>query len=103
MLYENAANLAASNPSPLTPRPTCPLKIDHPGDEDALKDIVESVGAPVLVRGGPRTDDFTALLASIERAIELGVRGVVLGRNVWQSGDTELAVRELTRVVHGRS
>lgn len=78
------------------------LKIDHPGDEDVLKDIVESVDVPILVRGGPRTDDFNALLASIERAIELGVRGVVLGRNVWQNGDTDLAVKELTRVVHGR-
>jgi DhnA family fructose-bisphosphate aldolase class Ia len=61
------------------------------------------VDATILVRGPPRTDDFSTLLASIERAIELGVRDVVLGRNVWQSGATELAVRELTRVVHGRS
>ena len=78
------------------------LKIDYPSDEAALKEIVEGVDAPVLVRGGPRTDDFGALLSSIERAMEIGVRGVVLGRNVWQSGDPEPAVKELIKVVHGR-
>jgi DhnA family fructose-bisphosphate aldolase class Ia len=78
------------------------LKIDYPSDEAALKEIVEGVDVPVLVRGGPRTDDFGDLLSSIGRAMELGVRGVVLGRNVWQSGDPELAVKELIKVVHGR-
>ncbi len=78
------------------------LKIDYPSDEAALMEIVEGVDVPVLVRGGPRTDYFRDLLSSIERAMEIGVRGVVLGRNVWQSGDPELAVRELIRVVHGR-
>ena len=78
------------------------LKIDYPSDEAALKEIVEGVDVPVLVRGGPRNDDFGDLLSSIERAMEIGVRGVVLGRNVWQSGDPELAVKELIKVVHGR-
>ena len=78
------------------------LKIDYPSDEAALKEIVESVDVPVLVRGRPRTDDFRDLLFSIERAMEIGVRGVVLGRNVWQSGNPEPAVKELTRVIHGR-
>ncbi len=78
------------------------LKIDYPSDEAALKEIVEGVDVPVLIRGGPRTDDFGGLLASIERAMEFGVRGVVLGRSVWQGGDPEPAVKKLTRVVHGR-
>ena len=78
------------------------LKIDYPNDEAALKEIVEGVDVPVLLRGGPRADDFKGLLSSIERAMEIGVRGVVLGRNVWQSGDPEPAVKELIKVVHGQ-
>lgn len=77
------------------------LKIDHPGDEGALQGIVESVDVPVLLRGGPRTDDFRGLLGAIERAINLGVRGVVLGRNVWQAENPLSALKDFASAVHG--
>lgn len=77
------------------------LKVDHPGDEGALSELTSAVGAPVLLRGGPPSDDLPATLRTLERAIELGVRGVVIGRTVWQSPEPATVLGEIQRAVHG--
>lgn len=76
------------------------LKVDHPGDDAAVRDLVECVGSPVLLRGGPRQRDFGQLLSTIDKALDVGVRGVVLGRNVWQSDDPAVRLRKLAEVLH---
>jgi DhnA family fructose-bisphosphate aldolase class Ia len=69
---------------------------------EAKRAVKSSVRGPPRTRTGAPTLSTMSLRASIERAIELGVRGVVLGRNVWQNGDPGLVVKELIKVVHGR-
>jgi DhnA family fructose-bisphosphate aldolase class Ia len=78
------------------------LKVDYPGSDDGVRRLVGSVPVPVLIRGGPKTDDPSALLRAVERAVSLGVRGVVFGRNAWQVPDVGAAMRDLVRAVHGR-
>jgi len=82
------------------------LKIDPPlrsgaMDYDALRQICDSVPVPVLVRGGPKVKDESALLASMRQAVAAGSRGVVFGRNVWQAPNPAEAVLLLRDAVHG--
>jgi len=79
------------------------LKIDHPGDDGELAEVLSAVGVPVLLRGGPPSDDVAETLRRIDRAVALGVSGVVMGRTVWQASDPSRVVAELRRVVHGEA
>jgi class I fructose-bisphosphate aldolase len=51
--------------------------------------------------GGAKQDDPAALYGRIRRGIELGARGVVVGRNVWQSPDMDSSIAAL-RTALGR-
>lgn len=78
------------------------LKVDYPQSDDGIRRLLDCTTVPVLLRGGPKTDDNKTFLASIERAIQLGVRGVVIGRNAWQVPDVAATVKDIVRVVHGK-
>lgn len=69
------------------------LKIPAIG-EDALREVL-TWGVPTVFLGGAKQDDPAALYARIRRGIELGARGVVVGRNVWQSPDMARAIASL--------
>ncbi|MEF2247173.1 class I fructose-bisphosphate aldolase [Paenibacillus sp. IITD108] len=79
------------------------LKIDYPQDEGVLKEILASVNAPVFLAGGPQTDNFNAFLSKMERAMQLGVKGIVIGRNIWQAADPAQALMQFNSIVHGTS
>jgi fructose-bisphosphate aldolase, class I len=63
------------------------LKIPALGQESLA--TVLRWGVPTVFLGGARQDDPTALFARIRDGVALGARGVVVGRNVWQSPDME--------------
>lgn len=77
------------------------LKVDHPGDDGAVRELIAAVGAPVLLRGGPASRDLSGTLRALEQALEAGVRGVVIGRTVWQSRDPAAVLGDVCRAVHG--
>lgn len=79
------------------------LKIDHPQDEGVLKEILASVNVPIFLAGGPQTDNFSTFLSKMERAMQLGVKGIVIGRNIWQAADPAQALRQFNSIVHGTS
>jgi predicted phospho-2-dehydro-3-deoxyheptonate aldolase len=60
------------------------VKVPYTGDPDSFRDVVQGAGVPVIVAGGPRRDDFEALLADLQGAAKAGARGVSIGRNVFQ-------------------
>lgn len=78
------------------------LKVDYPQNDDGIRRLVDCTTVPILLRGGPKTDDNKGLLLSIDRAIKLGVRGVVIGRNAWQVTDVGATVSDIIRAVHGK-
>lgn len=64
----------------------------------ALERIV-AWGVPTVILGGARQDNLNLLLEQIRAALEAGARGVVIGRNVWQSADMENAMRRLQELL----
>lgn len=56
---------------------------------------------PVVVLGGPKSDDHEAFLSSIATSLEIGANGVAVGRNVWQHSDPDGMCRALVALVHG--
>ncbi|GHF36458.1 class I fructose-bisphosphate aldolase [Deinococcus metalli] len=69
------------------------LKIPAIG-EAALTQVL-AWGVPTVFLGGVKQDDPAALYGRIRRGIELGARGVVVGRNVWQSADMDVSIAAL--------
>jgi fructose-bisphosphate aldolase, class I len=66
-----------------------------------LAHIVETSYCPVVVLGGAGID-ARAFLQSIDSAMEVGVRGVTVGRNCWQAGNPEAMVDAMRAVVTDR-
>lgn len=60
----------------------------------ALREVLRW-GVPTVFLGGARQDDPAALFTRIREGIGLGARGVVVGRNVWQSPDMDGAIAAL--------
>jgi DhnA family fructose-bisphosphate aldolase class Ia len=48
--------------------------------------------------GGPKD---TNIYAMVEDAINKGASGAAIGRNIFQSGDPEHTVEEISKLVHG--
>ncbi len=76
------------------------IKIPNPQDQSILQTIVKSVSVPVVVAGGSKKDDPLEFLQRIERALRSGVRGVAIGRNIFQGKEPERLLRAVSRMVH---
>jgi DhnA family fructose-bisphosphate aldolase class Ia len=77
------------------------IKTEYTGDAASMKDIIESCPAPVLLLGGTKSSDPEALWQGTRNAIDVGAKGVIYGRNVWQQDDTVAVSRRLRDIIHG--
>lgn len=75
------------------------IKTDYVGTVEEYKSIVDTCPAPVLVLGNGKksTRDF---LQTIRNAMDAGCKGLIVGRNIWQSKDIEGMCRALVKIVH---
>ena len=77
------------------------IKIPHPQDEGSIERIVNSVPVPVVMAGGSRKEGSPLpFLDRIGKALEAGIGGVAVGRNIFQSEDPERLMRAVSRMVH---
>lgn len=76
------------------------IKIPLPDDLATVARLAEALPVPIVAMGGPAAD-AAGVFRHLEAAIAVGVRGVALGRNVWQSPDPAAYVRALHAIVHG--
>jgi DhnA family fructose-bisphosphate aldolase class Ia len=53
-----------------------------------------------LIAGGPKMDTVGETLRVVQDATRAGAAGVVFGRNIWQSGDTQGMIQALRRIIH---
>jgi len=60
------------------------VKVNYFGTAESFKDVVQGVKIPVIIAGGPRISSDYDLLSLIHNAIAAGVKGVAIGRNVFQ-------------------
>ncbi|EWG07419.1 MAG: Fructose-bisphosphate aldolase [Candidatus Aramenus sulfurataquae] len=76
------------------------LKVDYTGKD--FKEVVDVAFAPILIRGGPKTNSNGEFLAMLNEAIASGAKGVTVGRNLWQSQDPAKIARAISMIVHER-
>nr|WP_017201836.1 hypothetical protein [Microbacterium barkeri] len=76
------------------------VKTQYTGDVASMRAVVDNTPVPLLLLGGPKTDDEEALRSSAAEALSTGARGLVYGRNVWQAADPAATARKLHELVH---
>jgi hypothetical protein len=59
------------------------IKIAFPG-EAGTRRLVEELGLPVVIAGGPRTGDAASTVDAVRETVVAGARGIIVGRNIWQ-------------------
>jgi len=65
--------------------------------------VVESCPVPVVIAGGPKTDDDLSVLNFVYDGMQRGAAGVNLGRNVWQHKHPTAMARALQAVIHEKA
>jgi fructose-bisphosphate aldolase/2-amino-3,7-dideoxy-D-threo-hept-6-ulosonate synthase len=76
------------------------VKTSYTGDPDEYERVIEGCPVPVVLAGGPKADTKRAVLADIREAMDVGARGVAMGRNVFQQDDVAAMTRAISNVVH---
>jgi class I fructose-bisphosphate aldolase len=77
------------------------VKADPTDDLDRYDEVLAVAHPrPLLVRGGSKMPEED-LLERTRQVIELGVAGIVFGRNVIQHPDPAAITRRLMEIVHG--
>jgi DhnA family fructose-bisphosphate aldolase class Ia len=76
------------------------LKTYATGSAESFRKVIESCPAPVLIAGGPRMESERALLQTVRDTLDAGGRGVVFGRNVWQSRNPAATIKALRHLIH---
>ena len=66
---------------------------------EGFEKVVESCPVPVVIAGGKKTDEITALKTAYN-AIQAGAVGVDMGRNIFQAKEPEAMIQAVRAVVH---
>jgi fructose-bisphosphate aldolase/2-amino-3,7-dideoxy-D-threo-hept-6-ulosonate synthase len=74
------------------------VKVPYTGDTQTMRPAIAGAGVPVIVAGGPKTDNFAGFLANIRGAVDAGASGVSIGRNVFQAHDPAAAMKAITEL-----
>ncbi|MDP6239359.1 MAG: 2-amino-3,7-dideoxy-D-threo-hept-6-ulosonate synthase [Anaerolineales bacterium] len=76
------------------------IKTQYTGDKESFQAAVESCFVPVVVLGGSRIEDDTAVLQMVRDAMDAGGRGVAMGRNIWGHEKPERMTEAIVAIVH---
>jgi fructose-bisphosphate aldolase, class I len=77
------------------------IKIHSHGNKDDLAWAVKSAGkAKVVIAGGAKKDE-KALLKEVKDGVAVGITGIAIGRNVWQSKNPLKLAKKLKKVIWG--
>ena len=77
------------------------VKCIHPGNEEALRSVIEGCPVPVLVAGGSRAEKPEEAYARAESAIRAGAAGLVYGRNIYEASNPAAELEHYLQIVHG--
>lgn len=75
------------------------VKTAWSGSEASFRRVVAYSTVPVIIAGGPRTDDPSAILGMIKGAMDAGARGTAVGRKIWQWRDPAAMLHAVARIV----
>jgi class I fructose-bisphosphate aldolase len=77
------------------------VKCIHPGNQDALRSVIDGCTVPVLVAGGSRTEKAEHAHARAESAMRAGAAGLVYGRNIYEASNPGAELERYLQIVHG--
>lgn len=66
---------------------------------EGFEKVVETCPVPVVIAGGKKTDEITALKTAYN-AIQAGAVGVDMGRNIFQAKDPAAMIQAVNSIVH---
>jgi fructose-bisphosphate aldolase/2-amino-3,7-dideoxy-D-threo-hept-6-ulosonate synthase len=76
------------------------IKTVYTGDQDSFARAVQNTTIPVVVAGGPKSDNDADFLESIKGCVEAGAAGLCIGRNVWHRPRMEGMIAALCAIAH---
>ncbi len=76
------------------------VKAPFCGDAKAQRDIVSACPVPLVAAGGPQCATLEAALGQMADAVESGVRGATIGRNIWGTPHMKEALIAYRAVIH---
>jgi putative autoinducer-2 (AI-2) aldolase len=62
--------------------------------------VTQGCPVPVVIAGGPKTDNDLEVLEFVHKGIQGGAIGVNLGRNIWQNERPRAMARALKSIIH---
>lgn len=74
------------------------IKTYYSGDD--FEGIVSAARVPVIIAGGPKTDNIKDIT---RKALQKGAKGFAFGRNIFSSENPQNTVKNLVKVVHTKS
>ncbi len=75
------------------------VKCNYTGDPDTFKDVVKGALIPVVIAGGPKVSSDFEMLSMVKDSIDVGGKGVSIGRNIFQHKNPEGMTRAITDIV----
>jgi class I fructose-bisphosphate aldolase len=76
------------------------IKTEYVGPPEDFREVIENCYRPVLILGGARTEDERSLFTAVRSSLDIGVAGVVMGRNIWGHEQPQAMVRALRKLIH---
>jgi fructose-bisphosphate aldolase, class I len=76
------------------------LKTYYTGTPEGFRVVTKNCPVPTLIGGGPKMDTERAALEVVHGAMQGGAKGVVFGRNIWQSRNIQGAISALRAIIH---
>jgi DhnA family fructose-bisphosphate aldolase class Ia len=75
------------------------VKISCPECVEDIRHIKESIHIPFVISGGNKINTVKIIL-QIKQAIDAGASGIAMGRNIFQSENSQLLTRIICELIH---
>ena len=77
------------------------IKTEYTGSVETMKELAESVYAPVVILGGAKKIPERDLLQEVRDALDAGAAGVAMGRNIWGRENPARFTAAVVNLIHG--
>lgn len=75
------------------------IKVPYSGDKKSFRQAVQASPVPVLIAGGPKKKSFSEFLEMVKDALDTGIAGLSVGRNIFQQKNPLQALSKLTKLL----
>ena len=75
------------------------VKTVYNGDKAGYAKAISNSHLPVIMAGGPKSDDDTVIFRQLKEVMDAGAVGAAIGRRVWGSDRPEVTLRAIKSIV----